>query len=313
MTIPDLPDHRRYLNRIDTARIGVVLAFAVCGIGYALCVSYVHEQTWASGYRGSKAWLWAIQAFGVGTVACLLAVVGLIGESLLRAWNACPLSRWELAFAVPCGLLACVTPLAVIDFGRLLCDNVAFVSLVGVLAIGIAICLVLIIAFGVLVVARHRQGRSAARSSRMAAALLGLAGCVMFAVFIPLRAAEGRKQHEIVVALEAMTHHVHYDYMIESDGHAVISKGRPDSWVPGCLLSMAGVDFFHRVVRVDLESSDPDLVAVLPHLQGLSSLKYVVLSTEVPANKRSQIEQALPSCRIRYTSSRGAKCLATDR
>jgi hypothetical protein len=105
------------------------------------------------------------------------------------------------------------------------------------------------------------------------------------------------------VTLEAMSYQVYYDYDLENDGHTVISKGRPDSWVPDWLVSLAGIDFFHRVVRVDLQNTDPNVDEVLPQLRGLRNLKYVVLSMEVPAGKIRQIEQALPLCEIKYIGS----------
>jgi hypothetical protein len=129
----------------------------------------------------------------------------------------------------------------------------------------------------------------------------------MLAVFVLLRAAEGRKQHESVAVLGAMTQHVYYDYDIGNDGHAVISKGRPESWVPNWLISLAGKDFFHHVVRVDLKRSNPNVDDVLPHLRRLASLKYVVLSTEVPAATIGRIEQALPSCAIKFTEELGSE------
>jgi len=303
MTTPVSDEHRGYLNRIDNARKAVAIAMAVCGLGYVVCVNYVHENTWRSGYWGPKTWLWAIQAFGAGSVVCLLVVVGLIGESLLRAWNGRPLTRWELLAVVPLGLLACIAPFAAIGFGLILYANFALDSLVGVLAIGIAVCLISSVGLVVYARLRRRQGSKPATIVLRAAVLLGLAACIMLAVFVPLRASEGLKQHEIVAALEAMTHHAYCDYGIESDGHTVFTKGRPDSWVPDWLISLAGIDFFHRVVRVDLESPDPNVDDVLPYLRGLKSLKYVVLSTETSADKIRQIEQALPSCEIKYIRS----------
>ncbi len=301
MTIPDSPDHRRYLNRIDKARKAVVAAFAVCGIGYLLCVIHVDANTWASGYRGSKTWLWAMQAFEVGNVACLLALVGFIGEALLRAWFGRPLTRWELLAAVPCGLLACVAPFAAIGFGPMLCGNVAFDSVAGVLAIGIAVSLISGVGLIVYALVRHRQGGKPTANVLAAAVLLGLAACIMLAVFVPLRTAEARKQHEIVVALKSLGCRVHYDFAIQNDGHTVLTKD-PD-YDEDFLAPLTGSDFRHHVVRVDLQSTDPNVDEVLPHLRGLNNLKYVVLSTELSAGKIRQVEQGLPSCEIKYIRS----------
>lgn len=298
MTSPDSPEHRRYLNRVDTARRSVVVAFAVCVIGFSLFQSYVIEHTWLSAYSGLRICLWTMWLCGIGTIACLLALAGFIGESLLRAWNRRHLTHWELVAAVPCGLLACVAPFAVLAFGPMLCDNFAFDSLVGVLAIGIAVCLVSIISFGVFVFVRHGLGRSIAISVRMVALLLGLAGCIMLAVFVPVRTAEARKQHEIVVALKSLGCRVHYDFAIENGGHRVIAKD-PD-YDGAFLAPLTGSDFRHYVVRVDLQSTDPNVDEVLPHLRGLSGLKYVVLSRELSAGKIRQIEQAVPACEIKY-------------
>ena len=77
--------------------------------------------------------------------------------------------------------------------------------------------------------------------------------------------------------------------------------------VPEWVISLTGKDFFHRVVRVDLESSNPDTPEVLPYLRGLTNLKYVVLCTSVPADKIRQIEQAMPACENKYTRTLGAE------
>jgi len=124
MTTPDSPEYRKYLNRVDKASRSVVVAFAVCGIGFALGQIYVGEHIWQSVYYGPRLVLWGSWSCGIGTIACLLAVVGFIGESLLRAWNRRPLTRWELLAAAPIGLLArgaiCVSlyvTFLVIEFG----------------------------------------------------------------------------------------------------------------------------------------------------------------------------------------------------
>lgn len=311
MTSPDSPEDRRYLNRIDKAIWTVVVVAVVCGIGYGLCDSYVRENTYASGhYYGPTICIWGTCVCEIGILACLLTGVGFLGEARLRGWYDRRLKWWELMAAVPCGLLACVAvclslyvTFVVIECGIILCGNFAFDSLVGVLAIGIAMCLISSIGLAVYAWIRHRQSRSTVTNVMPAVVLLALVGAVTLAVFIPMRAAEGRKQREIVAALQAKTHRVHYSYGIESDGHTCCTKRLPCSWVSDWLVSLAGIDFFHRVVRVDLESTDPNVDDVLPYLRGLSSLKYVVLSTEVPAAKIRQIEQALPSCEIKYIHS----------
>lgn len=215
---------------------------------------------------------------------------------------------------MPCGLFACFAvyvalyfTFVAIGFSVMLCDTFAFDSVVGVLAIGLAACSISLVSLVVYTFVRRRQGRSVATSVRTATLSLGLVAFVMLAVFVPLRAAEGRKQHEIVAALEAMTYRVHYDYAIENDGHTIIAKSGPDSWEPDWLGSLAGIDFFHRVVRVDLHSTDPNIDEVLPLLRGLNNLKYVVLSTELSAGKIRQIEHALPSCEIKYTTTLGSE------
>ena len=71
MTSPDSPEHRRYLNRVDTARRSVVVAFAVCVIGFSLFQSYVIEHTWLSAYSGLRICLWTMWLCGIGTIACL--------------------------------------------------------------------------------------------------------------------------------------------------------------------------------------------------------------------------------------------------
>lgn len=88
MPTPDSADYRRYLNRLNWVRKAVVVAFAVCGIGYVVCVRNVFQYTSASGfYFGPAAYIWGKWFWGIGLIACLLAVVGLIGESLLRSWH----------------------------------------------------------------------------------------------------------------------------------------------------------------------------------------------------------------------------------
>ena len=198
---------------------------------------------------------------------------------------------------MPIGLLACLAPFAAIGFGLMLCGNFAFDSLAGVLAIGIAVSLISSVGLVVYALVRHRQGRKPATNVLAAAVLLGLAACIMLVVFLPLRTAEAHKQHEIVVALKSLGCRVHYDFAIENDGHRVGAKD-PD-YDEDFLAPLTGSDFRHHVVRVDLQSTDPNVDEVLPHLRGLNNLKYVVLSTGLSAGKIRQIEQALPSCEIK--------------
>jgi hypothetical protein len=106
-------------------RKAVVVAFAICGIGYVACVRCVSQHTAASGfYDGPEEFIWGKWLWEIGGVACLLIVAELVGEGLLRAWNRRPLTRWELLAAAPIGLLArgaiCVSlyvTFLVIEFG----------------------------------------------------------------------------------------------------------------------------------------------------------------------------------------------------
>lgn len=305
MASPDSPEYRRYLNRIGTARKIAVVVFAVCGIGYALCCGYVSANTYASGvYFGPSACLWLIPIFGFGTIACLLGVAGFVGESLLRYWHRSALSVWELAAAVPVGLLACIAPFAVLNFGFVIYDNIAFDSLAGWLAAGIALCLLSLIGIGVHALHRHRQGRSLIIPIRSTAVLLGLAAGVMLVIFLLLRVTEARQQHEAVTTLRSLGCRVHYDFAIEKDGHRVMAKD-PD-YDDDILAPLTGSDFRHNVVRADLDDPDPDLADVLPRLRSLTRLKYVLLSVTVPAEKVRQIERALPGCQI-YVTRRGSE------
>jgi len=285
----------------------VVVAFAVCGIGYALCCGCVSANTYASGvYFGPTACLWLIPIFGFGTIACLLGVAGFVGESLLRYWHRRTLIMWELAAAVPVGLLVCIAPFVVLIFGFTIYDNIAFDSLVGWLAAGIALCLLSLIGIGVHALHRHQQGRSPIIPIRSTAVLLGLAAGFMLVIFLPLRAAEARRQHEAVTTLRSLGCRVHYDFAIDNDGRRVIAKD-PDydgDW----LAPLTGSDFRHNAVRVDLDDSDPDLADVLPQLRSLTRLKYVLLSVAVPAEKVRQIQQAVPGCRLYVTTQGSEEC-----
>jgi len=130
---------------------------------------------------------------------------------------------------------------------------------------------------------------------------LGFIACLAFVVLVLLRADEARNQHQAIRALEQMHCFVYYDYMIDSEGDSAPKGGL--SRVPLWLLSYAGKDFFHRIVRVDVEKPNQDVEEILPHLQALTNLEYVDFLVEVPPGYGRQIERALPSCRIRYMSA----------
>ena len=77
MSTPDSPEHRKYLNRVDTVARIVVAATVVCVIVRLLTDHYVSENTYASGYYyGSKILLWAAEISGIGIIPCLLALIG---------------------------------------------------------------------------------------------------------------------------------------------------------------------------------------------------------------------------------------------
>jgi hypothetical protein len=190
--------------------------------------------------------------------------------------------------------------------GHVLSDNLGFSSVAGILAIGSSVCLLAIAGLVIDHLVRSRNGRRnpLARYELAIGGLLVLIGSVAIGVFMPLRGAEGCAQHSTVEALQEMGCSAYYDYLVKNDGHSD-SKGL--SWVPRWLLSLAGEDFFHRVVRVDLNSLDPNVDEVLPHLRSLTGLKYVVLSTDVTPCKIRQIERGLPSCEIKYTTMLGVE------
>jgi hypothetical protein len=200
---------------------------------------------------------------------------------------------------LPVGLLTCLAPFVAIGLGQILYGSFAWDSLVGMLAVGIAACLIFLIVATVYALVCDHRSRQSAINLRATTGLLGVATCIMLAVFVPLRTIEGQRQREIVTALAGMGYHVHYDYEIRDEGRTGHGKDQDE---PSWPASMIGVDFCHRVVRVDLDGDDPDVVAILPYLQSLRKLKFVVLWTGVPAEKINQIKDVLPTCKVKIRS-----------
>ena len=293
-----------YEKNINRVRIAVPIIMAVCGAGFVISRNLdpghgtdFGPQTRALGI-----------GFVIGVYACLVVAVGLVVEYMVRSWKGRSLALYELAIVGLLGVLACVAIGPIFVVGRVLCGNVGLDSLAGVLAIGVTACSVATVGLAIngLIRTRHDRRSAVARYEFMTAGLLGSVACLAFAAFLPLRAAEGRRQNEVVEVLKGMHCAAYYDYGVESDGH--LALGKCCSWVPNWLLSSAGMDFFHRVVRVDLdENPDPNIDDLLPHLRALTGLKYVLFYGKTPHEKVKQVERALPSCEIRYTVMQGVE------
>lgn len=276
-----------YFRRIDNARKAVAFAFAIFGLGFVICLNL--------GYEGSLA-----KAFGIGICVCLMTTVALAIELLVRSWTGSPLTTYKLAIVSLLAVIVSVTAYPAFIAAHVLYHNVGLNSFGGILAIGVAVCLAAATALLTDYLVRSRRGHHVpmGRYELVVAGSLGFIACLAFVVLLLLRSDEAHNQHQAVRALEQMHCSVYYDYMVESEGHSAGKGGL--SWVPHWLLSYVGKDFFHRIVRVDVENPNQNVDKILLHLQALTNLEYVVFLVEVPPEYGKQIKQALPSCKIRY-------------
>lgn len=132
----------KYTNRIDSARKGVAVLFAVFGFGFAACVN-LQFPTGAI-------------ILGVGALGCIAAAFGFFVEYLIRYWVETRKSkRAALQFTLT-GMLAMMAIVA---------STLAVFRMLGTVTIVLLITVVIVLACSIEVVRRkHRNSRSGKRT-----------------------------------------------------------------------------------------------------------------------------------------------------
>jgi hypothetical protein len=160
---------------------------------------------------------------------------------------------------------------------------------------------------------------------RLRTVLLIVLACSILCSWFALRKQKASRQKEAVAAIKALEGDVFYDYQFDLSGRLTL-KSQPST--PLWLRERLGDDFFNDVHFVGLESSkitDAEIEHVkcltnlrwlrlnlsaitdegLPKLNGLSRLeKLFIEDTKVTEDGVKRLQQALPNCKIYWSSRR---------
>ena len=226
---------------------------------------------------------------------CLVATFALVAEQLIRFWKGRSLTLGEVVSTGLVGFIAYLAVVPVLCVGQVLYDNLGFQSFAEVLAVGVIASLVAL--FGLLITfVRARQCHRPTSGYQSAMALASTVACAVFALFLWQRAVEGRAQQQLITALKSQSCLIYYDYMVGLHGHL---DSKSSTWVPERLSSVLGIDFFHRIVRVDLESAGTTVDQLVPPLSALTHLEYLSVPGGMPDTDVRQLKAGLPSCKFR--------------